>query len=29
LYVFDEQDSIMLGLYGDLEKFLDNQQDFQ
>ena len=27
LYVFDEQDSIMLGLYGDLEKFLDNQQD--
>jgi len=29
LYVFDEQDSIMLELYGDFEKFLDNQQDFQ
>jgi hypothetical protein len=28
LFVFDEQDAIMLGLYGDIQKFLDNQEEF-
>lgn len=28
LFVFDEQDAIMLGLYGDIQQFLDNQEEF-